>query len=111
MTTGRRTFLRYPDPSFDFTAIYPNTTPGLGRVYVGLGDTLSALTNPFVVPPGGAILALGVPNSVRTLAAARPRVSISDATVTPSAPGWVTMTFQVTLSAPSDRPARCPTRP
>lgn len=32
-----------------------------GRVYVGLGDTVSNLTNPFAVPPGGAILALGIP--------------------------------------------------
>jgi polyvinyl alcohol dehydrogenase (cytochrome) len=31
-----------------------------GRIYVGLGDTLTNLVNPFAVPAGGAILALGV---------------------------------------------------
>jgi polyvinyl alcohol dehydrogenase (cytochrome) len=74
-----------------------------GQIYLGTGDAAFTFLTGQPLGPG-SILALGVPNPGRSLAPARPRVSIGDATVTPAGNGWVTLTFEVRLSAPSHRP-------
>ncbi len=45
-----------------------------GQIYLGLGDTLTDVFNPFFVPPGGAIVALG-PNAAQASSAAVPEPS------------------------------------
>jgi polyvinyl alcohol dehydrogenase (cytochrome) len=52
-----------------------------GRIYVGLGDTLTSAFNAAFVPPGGAILALGLPDSDSLLAEA-PGSAVAPAALT-----------------------------
>ena len=74
-----------------------------GQVYLGTGD--AAFTFLTGAPIGtGSIMALGIPDPAPlTVQRVVPRVSVSDAKATVGADGWVTMTFEVRLSAPAER--------
>jgi Calx-beta domain/PQQ-like domain len=82
-----------------------------GQIYVGTGDAVFPTFDPTLPIGTGSIVAVGLSDpapavgAIRSrVSAARPQVSIADATATPSGNGWVSLTFEVRLSAPSDRP-------
>src|SRR5262249_21892465 len=75
-----------------------------GQIYLGTGDAaFTFLTGQPL--RAGSMIAVGLPDKqVRSAQAMGPRISIGDATVTPARPGWVKLTFQVSLSEAPTRP-------
>src|SRR5262249_27326419 len=72
-----------------------------GQIYLGTGDAAFTFLTGQPLGPG-SIVAVGLPeHQVRSVRVMAPRIRIGDATITPARPGWVKLTFQVTLSEPS----------
>jgi polyvinyl alcohol dehydrogenase (cytochrome) len=105
LNTADGSVLAQIDTSFqvgDATVTGVSSGPAVsrGRVYVGLGDTVSSLTNPFNVPAGGAILALGLPDTPHGRPQANTPPAFQNRSVTPLLQEGGTATLTGTIVDP-----------